>query len=215
LSNDTGSPPEKPELTCAYLYAVGVLPEYRGQGYGAAISRFAAGHSRAMGFDICVTVPASPGLFEFYEKKAGFEAASYIETINASLPGKTDGYSVLPVCPDEYSAKREDLLAGRPHLRYAPRWAEYFTTICGQGGGLFEIKDHSAGQTALAAVELDTNRAVLKELLCRNSTRKFLEIAADFFNKGMVTARLPGANEPFAMASRVLPRPVYWGLAFD
>ncbi|MDR2649424.1 MAG: GNAT family N-acetyltransferase [Clostridiales bacterium] len=215
LIGPDGLPMRKPEITCAYLYAVGVLPEFRGRGYGAAVSRRAAEHSRETGADICVTVPADSGLYKFYKKNAGFETAFYAKTVDARLCGNTDGYSVLSISPDEYSDRRENLLAGRPHLRYAPRWSEYFTTICGAGGGLFEIKDHSTGEAALAAVESDMDRVILKELLCRGGTKKFLEAAAGFFHKSRVTARLPGGNEPFAMASQALSRSVYWGIAFD
>jgi ribosomal protein S18 acetylase RimI-like enzyme len=207
--------PEHASISCAYLYAVGVLPAFRGKGYGAAVSRCAAERSRILGADLCATAPADPGLFDFYEKKAGFTPAFYADIINFRTAGKMRRYSVEPISPGQYSGAREQMLAGWPHLRCAPRWADYFAVTCRERGGLFEIRDWLSGETAFAAVELNASQVILKELLCRRGAENFLEAAAIFFRRRFVTARLPGQGPPFAMASVPLPSPAYWGLAFD
>ena len=57
---------------CAMLYAIATLPEYRGHGYGEAVTRAAAELAVQKGFPAVVLKPADDGLFDFYKKRHGF-----------------------------------------------------------------------------------------------------------------------------------------------
>ena len=98
-----------------YIYAVATLPAYRGKGYGEAVVLAAVGNESAY------LLPASDSLRAWY-KKMGAE----------DLPGKplyAPGKAVRPISAEEYNARREALLAGKPHAGYTPELMHYFSAF--------------------------------------------------------------------------------------
>ena len=105
------------EERIAYLYAVAVREDARGCGLGAALSREAAALGRRLGAKMVCTLPAEPGLYPWYERTIGLRCAlrRRREEIE-SRPGPVP----TPLSPEEYAARREALLRGRPHVRPGP-----------------------------------------------------------------------------------------------
>jgi len=51
-----------------YLYGVGTLPEYRGNGYSSSLLSHLENKSQKLGWDFIITHPAEPTLIDFYKK---------------------------------------------------------------------------------------------------------------------------------------------------
>jgi GNAT superfamily N-acetyltransferase len=66
--------PDGTRYPCAMIYAVAVHPDYRGRGFGAAVSRESGRIAIKAGFPAVVLKPADAGLFDFYEKHTDFRA---------------------------------------------------------------------------------------------------------------------------------------------
>ena len=102
-------------LWAGYLYALATRPDCRGQGYAAMLIETAAGLARNRGLDCLLTMPDPPSLFAFYEK-SGFRPAFYLREVTARpAPSPVQANCATPV---EYTALREELLAGLTHTAY-------------------------------------------------------------------------------------------------
>ena len=192
---------------CGYLYAVAVRPEARGRGVGAALSQAAAALGRKRGAALICTWPAEPGLYAWYERVLGARCALYRSCRERkSAPGP----AVRPLDPAAYAQRREELLAGRPHLSLEPAAMGFEAVMLGAyGGGLFSVGD------GLAAACVDGDTAEIHELLGASDA----EAAALGAALGAETARLwqPAAQgRPYlSFAPDELPRDTVWNLAFD
>ena len=132
---------------CGYLYAVAADEAYRRRGVGAALSRAAAALGRARGAELICTLPAEDGLYGWYERVLGARCALHrVRRCFDSAPG----VPVRPLAPADYLARREALLAGRPHLAPEPAAMAYEAFSLGAyGGGLYAL----GGGIAAAWVE--------------------------------------------------------------
>ncbi len=192
---------------CGYLYAVGVAPEARGRGLGAALSQEAAALGRARGAELICTWPAEPGLYAWYERVLGARCALYLSRRELdSAPGP----AVRRLDPAEYARRREELLAERPHLLLeAPAMAFEALNLGVYGGGLFAVGD------GIAAAYTDGERTELRELLGA------LEAEAAALGAALGTPRVrlwqPAENgEPYlAFAPADLPPDAVCSLVFD
>ena len=199
------------DVRLAYLYAVAVLPEARGRGLGLALSREAAALGRRLGAEIVCTCPAEESLYPWYERAIGARCAlrrraERIESLPGPLP--------TPLGPEEYGARREALLADRPHVRLgsAALLQEQFNCrIC--GGDLLAVGD------GIAAVYRDEEEtATVRELLCpEGADRRALAAAlgAALGTEKVLLLTPDGAGEPYMAADRPLPPELDWGLALD
>lgn len=97
-----------------YIYAVGTLPGYRGQGLGRAVTLLAAGEQPAYLY------PADEGLRDWYIRRMGAVPMGF-------RPVFTEAGELTPISPEEYLTRREALLAGMPHAVYPNRIFELFS----------------------------------------------------------------------------------------
>lgn len=198
------------EERIAYLYAVAVLPEARGRGLGRALSREAAALGRRLGAGMVCTLPAEPGLYPWYERAIGVRCAlrrrqEEIESRPGPLPA--------PLAPEEYGARREKLLAGKPHVRPGAavlRQERFNCRAC--GGDLYAVGD------GIAAAYVEEGVAILRELLCPEGEDRRALAAALGASLGTEKVLLhtpdPG-GAPYMAADRSLPADCLWGLALD
>lgn len=115
-------------VSCAHIYAVGVLPEYRGIGLGKAVTEKCARLGEKNGFGAVVLHPAEEGLFRFYEALGFYSAFSCGER---TAIGAGERFLINP---EEYRALREEYLEGIPHIDLNMRALRYFE---GQGGEFY------------------------------------------------------------------------------
>jgi GNAT superfamily N-acetyltransferase len=121
--------PDGGSVPCAHIYAVGVLPEYRGLGLGKDVTERCAMLGLERGFGAVILHPADEGLFRFY-KSLGFYTSFY-ESPCLKPPGR----GLLPIAAGEYRSLRETYLQGTAHVNLDIKALEYFES---QGGQFFK-----------------------------------------------------------------------------
>lgn len=192
---------------CGYLYAVAVDEAYRSRGIGAELSRAAAELGRSRGAELICTWPAEPRLYAWYERILGARCALYLACREFDSAA---GPAVRPLGPAEYAARREALLADRPHLALEPAAMAFEAlNLRIYGGGLFSVGD------GIAAAYVDDDVTEVRELLGVPP-----EAAASLgasLGTSRVRLRQPArAGEPFLVFSPPeLPPDTVWNLAFD
>jgi GNAT superfamily N-acetyltransferase len=203
-------------ISCPYIYGVGVLPQFRGQGLGAEISRAITRRCLDLGYPMSVLVPAQDELFQFYHAHVGFN--EYFSVTEQAItcndcPGADA--QLTAVSPNAYLRLREELLRGFTHLRFNELACAYLNEICtASGGGLFCL-NHVHG-TAAAAVERTGDRVLIKELLCGPQELPALAVAIlRAFGSPNGVVRSPGRSKRFGMTSIRLSGHGYFGFAFD
>lgn len=198
------------ERRLAYLYAVAVLPEARGRGLGAALSREAAALGRRLGAELVCTCPAEDSLYPWYERIIAVRPAlRQREERIESRPGEIP----TPLSPEEYGARREALLAGTPHVRLGPAVLRREKANCRLCGG--ELLEIGGG---IAAVYCDEGETRIRELLASAGTdRSALTAAlgAAFAAEEALLLTPDPAGEPCLAADRPLPEGCVWGLTLD
>lgn len=194
---DTGG-----SIPCRYIYGVGVAPEFRGFGAGAALSRAV----RDAGDSPCVLVPANKGLFGFYAG-LGFRPGFPQESLSVKANGKTH---LNESSPTLYAEKREALLSGFGHMLFPPAHYEHFTDL---GGKLF------SGDGFIAAAEEHDGAFRVKELLCQPGVEKssLLPGVAGTLGAGQLVYRhYSPTGKPFGMIYGDIPATeACFGLALD
>ena len=113
-----------------YIYAVSTLPDYRGHGYGKAVTLAAAEGKPAY---LC---PASAGLRCWYALSMNAKTVSYRAAIRRPA-------FLSKITADEYCARREDWLHDVPHAQYSPGILKLFSVTgkfyCGDHGDIYAI----------------------------------------------------------------------------
>jgi len=202
------------------VYALGTLPEYRGRGAGADVTRAALERCLARGAG--VICPAEPSLFGYYAARCGYRDYFGVSEFSAVVPsGAPEGRSAR-VSAGGYAALRERLLAGRAHIAFFERALAYQEFLCGKRGGLFRLE--LAGAECAAAVELseDGTAALVKELLAPDALLRpaacLAARAAGASRAEVRTPVRPGVpSRPFAMLAGPAPEAdgAWFGFAFD
>ena len=192
---------------CGYLYAVGVAPEARGRGLGAGLSRAAAALGRARGAELICTWPAEPGLYAWYERILGARCALYLACRSFdSAPGP----AVRPLAPEDYARRREELLAGRPHLFLEDGALRFEAFNLGvYGGGFFAVGD------GIAAASVDGDAAVVRELLGAPPEASAALGEALGVGRVHLFESAPAGEAFLAFTPADLPPDTVWNLAFD
>jgi GNAT superfamily N-acetyltransferase len=145
LPEDTYFKKQPGQFGCGMLYAIGTLPEYRGRGFGEAVTRAAAEHAAACGYPAVVLRPAEPSLFEFYASRCGFqpffEAAETAYTALELKPAEPL-YTLRSVSPSEYRQQRQACLQGSTYIDMSERSLWYQQQLSATaGGGLYAVYD--------------------------------------------------------------------------
>ena len=205
--------------SCCYIYAVAVLPEYRGFGLGREITKEAVRISKERGFEFSVLKPSDLGLFDFY-RKLGFADFSYLNELtfyNQELPVWDAKNNIAAVSAEEYLSLRERLLSETVHV--IPSLAEILYQA-----KLGELYCLTLGQTnGCAAVEKYGDTAYIKELIIpENDIQAAVSLLSEIVPSAEYKVRVPvfaESNEtPNGMISPNfeigLNKP-FLGLAFD
>ena len=195
------------ERRCGYLYAVAVRPEARGRGVGATLCRETAALAEEQRCDILVTRPAEPGLFDWYARILGLRPALWRETrLLAPLP------AALPVQRLDaaaYAARREALLADRPHLRLDAASMRLEQANCTAfGGALYAVGE------GIAAATMSEGVLELRELLGA-AEPEAAALGATLGAQTVLLHRSADTGEACLAASQPLPAGTVWNLAFD
>ena len=196
---------------CGYIYAVAAEVESRGLGLGMAVTRAAAALGRELGAERICTLPASAGLYPWYERLIGTSGTLYRrETLLDAAPGP----AVLPLSPEEYLLRRETLLQDQPHMVLSPAAMAYEALNCRcYGGGLYAVGG------GIGAVYREEDAAVVRELLCPPGEAAEPLAAALGSELELSRARLYRPDEeglPYlAYQPPALPGDLVWDLALD
>lgn len=208
-------------VRAGYVYALATHPAARGKGHASLLLDYAAEYARRREYDCLLTVPAEPSLFRFFARN-GFEAGFYHKVLRAELAPAP----LSPVTPEEYGALREELLAGRTHVRFSAGELEYQRAMCPRAGsGLYRLElAHGPG---CAALENWPGRPVVKELLCAPEDEGQGAAALSALCGQRAEVRVPafaGEGVPFAGVRWLFAAPPsrwkaspkgYFGLGFD
>lgn len=210
-------------IPCPYIYGVGVLPGYRGRGFGSLLTNEAVKLCEDRGYELCCLVPASAKLFDFYREKSGFAVFFTVdEHVYGTPPEKRPAGVAEKISAQEYSLIRERILSGRKHMRFSSKACRYMELTCSAaGGGLFRLPGF---ENAVAAASLEKDTLLIKELLCQpEDTHECINLLAGYFRAEKCIARTPGGGKPFGMirapGSGISPAAslsaAYMGFAFD
>lgn len=130
---------------CPYTYALGTLPEARGQGIGMALLLAMADSARAEAGFVCGAV-FEKKLRDIYPRYVPMETMGRIREAafdREELPAVPPP-ALTELSPEAYGLAREAFLRGRAHAEYAPgylRLAARFGARFWQGPGLLAIAE--------------------------------------------------------------------------
>jgi hypothetical protein len=186
----------------AYLYAIATAPSHQGQGLCHLLMQEV--HAELKNQDYCSTllVPASKGLFDFYQNM-GYQTTTYIDEFSYS--SSDNEVSLRPVSLEEYATLRRTFLPVGGVLQEGSNLDFLSMQATFYAGNDFLLTAHIEGQH-LFAVELLGNTCIAPDIL------QTLHCVHGTF-------RTPGSSIPFAMyydlSEGALKPPCYFGLAFD
>ena len=174
--------------SASYLYALGTLPDYRGQGLGRAVLLKAADLAFGRGAELVCLHPASPSLTAWYQS-LGFRPGG--AEPSRSVPAARDGeISFCSLTAEDYAARRREAAVSVPLslLRVQALFCSLF------GGGLL-LAETPEGRFPLCAEFLE-DTLLLRELLCPPALRQRIAgaAAAHFGAGNAVLSALPGAQ---------------------
>jgi len=201
-------------LSCPYIYAVGVHPEFRGQGIGKALTAACRDFCTEK-YGVSCLVPANAELFKYYKSTSyinGIYTAEY--TIEREGAVKAD---VTSISAEEYGKLREELLVNVPHMEYNEPALRYLAKL---SDNLLLIRSDDA--YAIAAYEYRENLLVTEFLCSDENTRGFAAALLWHLDEEELTYRTVAKEmhsentKVYGMLSRSLyDVPIYMGPAFD
>lgn len=157
--------PNGKSLRCGYMYALATDPSVRGKGFGRDMMRYGEVYLKGRGADCAILVPAEPSLFRFFDSLGYLPAFSHLRR---EIPGEQvspTAEGIAPALPGEYNALRRRWLAGRCYADCDDDLVGFQQYLSRDTGGDIYQLDLPGG-AGCAAVELDGDAAVVKELLC-------------------------------------------------
>lgn len=149
------------ELEAAYVYAVGVDPDYQGRQIGTRLMDFLWHTLEERGIPLAVLVPASPSLFDYY-RRLGYRPFGQLGRGVPMAPPAGRPMALRRCTPQEYFTTREGLLRDIPHGRWdqeALAYQQAFSVLT--QGNLF-LLDEGVG---CAVAEPYEGTLYVKELL--------------------------------------------------
>ncbi len=219
--------PGKPVRTCSYLYALGTPDMYRGRGYGGKTiwKSGVVGYDR--GADFVCFLPASESLYRWYEEILGTRTVFFRREFTLESTGGFPSAAVNPITPEDYGERREQLLAGTPHVQPPLKAIQMQRDYCQlYGGGLYQIS--LEGITGLCSVDREGDALTFRELLCPQGVQQAAQAVLAhlhgktaqvrtpvFWHKELGTVAEDNVLVPGGVSfprSEVAP---YWGLSMD
>ena len=135
-------------ISCAMIYSVATLPEYRGLGLGTAVVNSLINHAYMNGYSAVVLCPQGDGLFEYYGSRTGLYDWFYINELILNTTEAVSCHNLpapVKITANEYKKIREQLLYDTIYIKHDPSILEYQNELCTElGGGLFKIGDSCA-----------------------------------------------------------------------
>ena len=211
-------------IPAAYVYSLGVHPDWRDRGVGAGLMNFYWQTLRERGVSLSVLVPAEGSLFGYY-RRLGYNAFSSLAW--GFVPGwmrEEPPLALRPASPEEYGETRERLLADLVHGawdREAQAYQKQFSGL--SDGGLYLLEEGKG----CAVAEVYDGFLHVKELL---APPECLPRAASALSRAFPGWRMEVRTRPdwgrfldlpvreFAMArwaGEPLEGPAYFGLSLD
>lgn len=184
--------PGGPDLPARYLYAVATHPAHRKQGLAAALCRRLRDNAFAQGA-LLLTKPAEASLYPWYAEKIGAVPAMPCRRMAVKTPCDGD---VTPLTPEQYSAAREAMLSGTPHVRLPDTLFAWEHLLHEHyGGGFYAVCGGIADVFISETLELP-------ELLSSTPEASAGALLRRFGAKEAV-ACLPGNDEPYISCAAV------------
>lgn len=183
---------------CGYVYAVAVDEAYRSKGVGAQLMRYCASK-----FPRLCTLPASKGLYAWYEKTLGTDNISRF--ICEEVHAKQLDLDIKNLSSAEYAAMRSEFKLG---TAFPLAWYEYERELCrAYGGGMFRCG------RSIACGYLDDGVLHVKEYLGNDDFIPELcrRLGAE---KALVRTAFH-AGEPFVAANFPIPEKLNMLIALD
>ena len=189
-------------LPAAYIFAVAVLPHYRGRGAAAQLLEEALRLSRARGAALAMLVPQSPSLFDYYRRQ-GFETGLFRSRRVLTRPHGIAPGLALDDQPDmeELNAFYSASLAARPCVTRTPEhWARVLTY-------LRPLAVREEGRLRGYAV-YDPEGGTVRELVAQDEDARAALASGALHRLGLseATAYGPdGTEEPYGMIRPLIP----------
>ena len=157
--------PNGRSLKCGYMYALATDPDVRGNGFGRQMMEYGEVYLKGRGADCAILVPAEPSLFRFFDGLGYRPAFSHLRREIPGAQVAPEAGGAVPARPEEYNALRRRWLAGRCRSDCGDVLVSFQQFLARSAGGDIYRLDLPGG-AGCAAVELDGEDAVVKELLC-------------------------------------------------
>ncbi len=119
---------------CGYLYAVGVKPQHRGQGYFKKLIAFAKKEAKTRGYIGIVTVPATQELVKLY-KKMGYKTFSAVSLLKMKSENINDSAEYpLSECDKQefFSLRQEYLNTHKSYIKLDEKQLEFVYDYIGK-----------------------------------------------------------------------------------
>lgn len=162
------------------LYAIATHPSQRNQGFASQLIDYTNEYLKQKKIPLSLLVPANSQLFDFYARRGYengfslFEASISRETIE-HLPVKARSrISLTDAEPKQYNLCRNDLLKGRPYLKYPDPEIAFQKTISRLTGADIYLLGSDELYGCMAVERVSDQRIILKELLL---PQEFLPLA--------------------------------------
>lgn len=142
--------PDGGKTKAAYLYALATDPACRGQGYATFLLRYADFTLAEQAVPFLSTVPAQPGLENFFAAAGDFQPCHPMDEAELAAPA-SGPVPARPVTGEEYRLLREALLEGTAHAIYDTAYLDYQAKVSAlAGGGLYRMETPSGPACAVA-----------------------------------------------------------------
>lgn len=191
-----------------YVYAVATAPGERKKGYAGALMGAMAREADERGL-LLYTRPAEPSLFPWYRETLGAEhvaSMEELEILRADNSIFSPPSAVTPLSPAQYSARREALLADRPHVLLSENLLRLQQTFsAAAGGGLFAVEQ------GCCACEIRDGALYLIEALGL-SEEAIAQAMLRYLRLDRAVVRRPGGSRKLAAyRGTPLPESTHWG----
>ena len=191
-----------------YIYAVSTLPEFRGRGYGEAVSRACAELISAEGGKAALH-PAEESLFAWYGKMGFYPAVSVYE---GKITATENAIEITPLSPAAYAEKRRRLLCGTS-------FADFDTKLLDWWQKNWKAEFYGFNSGCMAVLRVNENDAFVPELI---ATEKAVS-ALSALGVKEICVRTPelegfehfGSKKDFISVFGAESPCGYWGFAFD